>query len=218
MTREWLVYGSGGFAKEVAWLIESCSTSEDPCQIRGFIDDDVAQHGKWVNEIPVMSFEDAKRLHPTAEILVGIGAPTVRQTVTEKVKAADFRLGTLVHPRVERSRWVTMDEGTIICAGCILTTNISLGKSVQINLDCTIGHDVILEDYVTLAPGVHVSGWVLLRRGVYVGTGAVFVNGTKDNPLIVGENAVIGAGACVTKPILAGETVVGVPAKALQKR
>ena len=119
----------------------------------------------------------------------------------EQVEKNGFQSENLIHPRTEMSRWIEMGEGAVICAGCILTTNITIGKLVQINLDCTIGHDVILGDYTTLAPGVHVSGWVHFGKRVYVGTGAVFINGTAENPLVIGDDVVIGAGACVTKSI-----------------
>jgi acetyltransferase-like isoleucine patch superfamily enzyme len=109
---------------------------------------------------------------------------------------------------------VQISEGTVICAGCILTTNIRVGPHAQINLDCTIGHDVVLEEFATLAPGVHVSGWVHLGARAYVGTGAVILNGTADAPLVIGDDAVIGAGACVTRSVAPGTTVVGVPARA----
>jgi serine acetyltransferase len=89
---------------------------------------------------------------------------------------------------------------------------------VQINLDCTVGHDVVMGDYTTLAPGVHVSGCVRFGQRAYVGTGATIINGTQDAPLIIGDDAVIGAGACVTKSVPTGLTVVGVPAKPLQRR
>jgi acetyltransferase-like isoleucine patch superfamily enzyme len=106
----------------------------------------------------------------------------------------------------------------VICAGTILTTNITLGDHVQINLDCTIGHDVELEEYATLAPGVHVSGCVRIGSGAYVGTGAVIINGDQEQPLTIGTGAVIGAGACVTRSVEPGTTVVGVPAKPMGKR
>jgi sugar O-acyltransferase (sialic acid O-acetyltransferase NeuD family) len=126
-------------------------------------------------------------------------------------------LATLVHPRVEKSRWVTIGSGVVICAGNILTTNITIGDNVQINLDCTVGHDVQLAEYATLAPGVHVSGCVTVGRRVYIGTGAVIINGTQQEPLTIGDDAVVGAAACVTRSVAAGATVVGVPAKALSK-
>jgi UDP-3-O-[3-hydroxymyristoyl] glucosamine N-acyltransferase len=97
------------------------------------------------------------------------------------------------------------------------TTNIRLGHHVQINLDCTIGHDVVMGDFTTLAPGVHVSGWVHFGKRVYVGTGAVLINGTEDRPLTVGDDAVIGVGAVVTKSVPTGETWGGVPAGLLRR-
>ena len=88
---------------------------------------------------------------------------------------------------------------------------------VHVNLDCTIGHDVKIGAYSTLAPGVHVSGNVHIGEGVYIGTGANIINGTSDKPLIVENGSVIGAGACITASTEANALYVGVPAS-LKKR
>jgi acetyltransferase-like isoleucine patch superfamily enzyme len=106
----------------------------------------------------------------------------------------------------------------VVCAGSILTTDIAVGNHVQINLDCTIGHDVELDDYATLAPGVHVSGYVSIGRRAYIGTGATIINGTADRRLTIACDAVVGAGACVTRSVESGVTVVGVPAKPIGKQ
>lgn len=211
------IYGGGGFAREVAWLIESCNVPEEKYRIVCFIDDNSAIQGQVLNEIPVLSFEDACEKFPRFQIISGIGSPQIREKTMQKVAAAGIDMGTIIHPRAEKSRWVEIGSGSVICAGNILTTNITLGKHVQINLDCTIGHDVIMGDYTTLAPGVHVSGWVHLGKRVYVGTGANIINGTSIKPLVIDDDAVIGAGACVTKSISNGVTVVGVPAKPLHR-
>ena len=50
------IYGAGGFAREVAWLAETC---DGDCQVVCFVDDNPALVGKPVNDIPVMSLEDA---------------------------------------------------------------------------------------------------------------------------------------------------------------
>jgi acetyltransferase-like isoleucine patch superfamily enzyme len=114
------------------------------------------------------------------------------------------------------SKWIRADVGTIVCGGCRLTTNIQLGRHVHINLDCTIGHDVNIGDYTTIAPGVHISGFINIGKRVYIGTGAVFVNGTESSPLVVGDDSIIGAGACITKEVPPGITVAGVPARPLR--
>jgi sugar O-acyltransferase (sialic acid O-acetyltransferase NeuD family) len=215
MTEKIAVYGGGGFAREVAWLIQSCNRDRKIYEVVCFIDDDVRLQGQIVNRIPVFSFQQAIRDFPGIGVVGAIGNPQTRQTVMEKAVNAGFRMTTIIHPNVDYSEWVDIGPGSVICAGSILTTNIRLGKQVQINLDCTIGHDVIMGDYTTLAPGVHVSGWVYFGKRVYVGTGAVIINGIEGKPLIIDDDAIVGAGACVTKSVLSGVTVVGIPAKPL---
>jgi maltose O-acetyltransferase len=53
----------------------------------------------------------------------------------------------------------------------------------------------------------------MLRERVFVGTSSVIVN---KPGLTVGEGAVVGAGAVVTKDIPAGATAVGNPAKRIE--
>lgn len=210
------IYGAGGFAREVAWLAQSCSNAEQIIEVVCFIDDDMSTHGELLNNIPSMSLEMARNQFPEATVVGGVGSPKTRQLLMEKAAVAGFGFTSLIHPNVEYSQWIEMGAGAVICAGNILTTNITLGDHVQINLDCTIGHDVVMGDYTTISPGVHVSGWVHVGKRVYVGTGAVFINGTRESPLVVGDDAVIGAGSCVTRSVPPGVTVVGVPAKAIR--
>lgn len=212
-----VIYGGGGFAREVAWLVRSCNQGTSNYEVVCYIDDNEASQGSMLNGISVMSFETAREQFPQAGLVAAIGSPRIRERVVDKAAAAGFAFETIVHPRVECSEWVEIGRGAVICAGSILTTNIILGQQVQINLDCTIGHDVVMGDYVTLAPGVRVSGCVHFGRRAYVGTGATIINGTPEAPLIIGDDVVVGAGACVTKSVPAGLTVVGIPAKPLQR-
>jgi sugar O-acyltransferase (sialic acid O-acetyltransferase NeuD family) len=208
MTAPLAVFGAGGFGREVAWLAEACGR-----EVAYFLDDN-PQVAK-LNDIPVTTLDElVRRGEHEIEIAIGVGSPKARETIAKRVLAAKLSFAELVHPRTEKSRWITWGQGVVICAGNILTTNITLGDQVQINLDCTIGHDVRLGDYATLAPGVHLSGWVFVGARAYFGTGAVVINGTADAPIVIGDDAVIGAGACVVKSIPAGVTAVGVPARA----
>lgn len=211
------IYGAGGFAREIAWLIEACNQPGPTYELVGFIDDDPSLHGTVLNDVLVMRPPEARRRFPDARVIVAVGAPRTRELLIGKAAALGFGFATLIHPRVERSPRIEIGDGTVICAGNILTTDIRLGRHVQINLDCTVGHDAILGDYTSLAPGVHVSGWVHFGQRVYVGTGAVILNGTAEAPITIGDDAVIGAGACVTKSVPPQTTVVGVPARPLER-
>jgi len=211
------VYGAGGFGREVAWLAQKIFDKNHEFEVVCFIDDDPKICGTQFNDLKVLSLSQAKKAHADLCVVSGIGVPNVREKTIKKAIAAGFSFSTLIHPNVEMSQWIEIGEGTVICAGNILTTNITLGKHVQINLDCTIGHDVVMEDYATLAPGVHLSGYVHVGERVYIGTGAVIINGIKGKPIVIGKDAVIGAGTCVTKSIPPSETWVGVPAHLLRK-
>ena len=205
-----VVYGAGGFAREVCWLAEACPEAGI---VVAMVDDDPAQHGASLNGIAVCGLEEARRRFPSARMTVAIGSPQQRAAAVERAAAAGFTFASLIHPRSERSRWIEMGDGVVICAGSILTTNIRIGQQVHINLTCTIGHDVVLGDFVTLAPGVNISGRVRVGDRAYIGTNACIINGEADAPIVIGADAVIGAAACVTRSVAAGTTVVGVPAR-----
>jgi len=208
------IYGAGGMGRSVAWLAESL---KDQWDLVCFIEDDPSFKGQTMHGIPVMDIASAALAFPDIAVVSSIGSPRDREASMVKVQAAGLSIGTLIHPETKMSRWVDIGKGTVICAGCTLTTEVRIGRNVQINLHCTIGHDTAYEDYATLAPGVHVNGHVHLGKRVYVGTGAVFVNGSEKNPIVIGDDTIIGAGAVVTRS-LSGGTWGGVPAKPLRKR
>jgi acetyltransferase-like isoleucine patch superfamily enzyme len=60
---------------------------------------------------------------------------------------------------------------------------------------------------------VKVSGRVRIGARAYIGTNASIINVDADAPLVIGDDAVVGAAACVTRNVAPGTTVVGVPAK-----
>jgi sugar O-acyltransferase (sialic acid O-acetyltransferase NeuD family) len=182
-----------------------------------FIDDDREIQAGAVNGIPVLSLDSAYGRFPEAKVAFGIGAPKTRQWAVEKAEGVGFGFETIIHPSVQYSDTVHFGAGVAVCAGSILTTNIAVGQHVQINLSCTIGHNVLIDEYATLSPGVHVSGFVRIGKRVFIGTGAVIINGTDERPLTIGDDVVIAAGACVTRSIGPALLVGGVPAKVLKK-
>ena len=76
---------------------------------------------------------------------------------------------------------------------------------------CGVGHDTIIENYVSLLWNVNISGNDRIGEGVMFGSGSTIIQGKN-----VGMAAIIGAGAVVTKDIPAGATVVGIPAKVIK--
>lgn len=201
------IFGAGGFGREVAWLVEQVGRSGGT----SFLVDDARHPTSPQNGVPVTLLEQV-RVAPGDGFTVAIGDTAVRADKAALCEGIGLRPRTLIHPRVEMSRFVDVGEGSVICAGSIVTTNIRLGRFVHVNIDCTIGHDTVIGDFVTLSPGTHVSGNVVIEAGAFIGTGAVIINGRAGEPLVVGQGAVVAAGAVVTTSVAAGALVAGVPA------
>jgi sugar O-acyltransferase (sialic acid O-acetyltransferase NeuD family) len=213
-----LIYGAGGFGREVAWLLRDYHLAFGRLEPLCFVDDDSQLHGTRLSGLPVIDLATATRLYHGAPMVLAIGAPQTRANVLPRVSNLGFEFPAIVHPSVKRSEYVSIGQGVLICASSILTTEVSVGVHTHINLGCTIGHDVTIGQYCTVSPGVHLSGWVHVGNRVFIGTGAVFINGTQAEPLTIGDGVTIGAGACVTRSVSPGETVVGVPARPIQRK
>ena len=205
-----VIIGAGGFGREVAWLIEDINNAKPEWNILGFVDDTEFLQGKRINEYEVIGDIDWI-INQEINVVVAIGDPVGKKKVIERMKESRNRYPVLIHPSVVYSKSVNFGEGTIICAGNIVTVNIEIGKHVIVNLDCTIGHDANIGDYSTILPSVNISGFVKIEECVSIGTGSAIIQGVN-----IGENTIVGAGAVVVKNLPANCTAVGSPAKPIK--
>lgn len=218
------VYGAGGFAREVAPLIRRMWLHGDamlPDATDGSADvvfvDDSGDRAQEINGYSVISFEElTSPKHNSRKIVVGIGSGEVRSRLEEKCKAAGLEVITAIAPSAVIMDEVSIGQGSVICDQVILTSNITIGLSFQANLNCYVGHDCVIGDYVTFAPRVNCNGNVHIGDNVYVGTNASIIQGSKDEPLTVGEGSIIGMGAVVTKPVPPRSVVAGNPARVIR--
>jgi len=209
-----VILGAGGFGREVLDIIIAQNKVSKRWKILGFVDEDPELKGKVLNGYPVLGSFDWFSKIDLKEIMVvcAIGDNISKKKVVEKAKGLGLTFANVVHPSVIMTEFVTLGEGVIICAGCILTNQITIGNHVIINLDVTIGHDSIIEDFCTLSPGVHISGRNKIGEGANVGTGAVTIQG-----IVIGRWSIIGAGAVVAQDIPDKVVAVGVPAKPIKQ-
>lgn len=208
-----VIIGCGGFGREVAWLIEEINNVNQEWNILGFIDDDTLNHGQIINGYTVLGgFEYLKEKKNIYYVCAIGSAKSRRRIVEEKCSKYNIIPATLVHPSVLMNKKnVYIGEGSIVCASNILTVNINVGKHTLINLDCTIGHDVIIEDYVTIYPSVNISGNCKVALCSELGTGTHIIQGKN-----IGKGTIIGAGTVVIRDIGDNCVAVGNPARVIK--
>jgi len=204
-----VIFGSGGLAREVAFLIEQINGIAPQWNILGFVEKDPHRVGDEVGKYRVRYTEE-ELFDMTVAAAIGIGSPVVIHKIAMRfAESSNITFPNLIHPSVIRDEpRVTLGRGNILCAGNIFTTDIEIGSFNFFNLNCTYGHDVRIADCCVFNPGINMSGGVEMGSRCLVGTGATILQYLK-----IGDEVTVGAGSVVTKDVPAGTTVVGIPAK-----
>jgi sugar O-acyltransferase (sialic acid O-acetyltransferase NeuD family) len=191
--------GAGGFANEIKAHMKDFT-------MKCFVDNEYYKPNNN-NIFPLSEFNPEEY-----EVIVAIGDPELRYNMVQKLPK-NTKYFTFIHPSSQiLGDDISIGEGSIICAGSILTTNIKIGNHAHINLNTTIGHDCIIGDYFTTAPGVNISGNCKIYNMVYVGTNSSIKQGVWINSLTT-----IGLNAGVVKHITDPGIYVGTPALKINK-
>ncbi|MDA1611748.1 acetyltransferase [Bacillus cereus] len=204
-----VVIGSGGFSKQVIEIIEQLNLIKPEYKLLGIVDDNKSLVGTEVLGYEVIGDTDyIKKLSKQQKIqgVIAIADGEIREHISKKLNNVQWI--NLIHPSAVVSNYTKLGEGNIICAGVVINPECKMGNHSHINIGSTLGHDVLMLDYVTVMPGSKVSGNVNLKSKSMVGTGATIIQG-----LTIEENVVLGAGTVVTKNTKPNYLYVGVPAK-----
>ena len=145
---------------------------------------------------------------PAHPCLIGIGSGRVRADLAGRVTPA----APVVDPSAVLGPDIAPGAGSVIFALSTVTTNVAIGAHVHIGRNVAVGHDCTLDDFVSVMPGASIAGDVHLGRCAYVGAGATIRQG-----VTVGAGATVGMGAVVLHDVPAGATVVGNPARPLER-
>ena len=119
--------------------------------------------------------------------------------------------------------FVEIQKNARIGARCKISSHSFVCEGVTIEDEAFIGHGVMFindrHPRATAADGAlqTEADWAcvptLVKRGASIGSGAVILCG-----VVIGERALVGAGAVVTKDVPPGAVVAGVPARTLVRR
>lgn len=208
-----LIVGAKGFAKEVLEILHQLNQTENLVFY-----DDVNTDGPDVlyEQFPVLKTKnEAIHYFKTVDnqFTVGIGNPVLRKKMTTQFEQFGGIFTSTISPLAQIGHFGNrFENGCNIMTGTVITNDITIGKGVLINLNCTIGHDSTIGDFVEMSPGVHVSGNCKIGAYSSIGTNATILP-----KVIIGQNVSVGAGSVVTKDLPDNSLAVGVPAKIIKQ-
>lgn len=144
----------------------------------------------------------------------------------------------MIHP-LSDCQCKSVPESTNIWQYCIVLPNAQIGENCNICSHCFIENEVVIGNNVTIKSGVQLWDGIEIEDNVFIGANATFTNdrypishnkdwkmettkickgasigaGSTILPgIVIGENAIIGAGSVVTKSIPANTVAFGNPA------
>lgn len=207
------IFGCSGFASEIVDICDALQIEE----VLFLSEKELLSNN--INGISVVSEKHVYRLVEEGfKFSIGVAEPSLRKKISQKYTGLTFV--NLIHPSVTFGRLqrdnIAKCQGLTIAAGARFMSGIDIGDFVVVSLNATIGHDCRIESFVSVMPGANVSGNVWLGEEVFIGSGAVILQGSEQEKLYLSKSLIVGAGAVVTKSFSDAGVVVGVPARVVK--
>ena len=201
------ILGTGGHGKVVADTAEVCGWNDIE-----FFDDrwpeiQKVEHWHVSGDTQLL----LRRLQEFDGVIVAIGSNEIRCMKITELLDAQAPLISLVHPAATISRYATIGKGGVAFAGVVVNPYARIGIGSILNTGCSIDHDCCLADYVHVSPGARLAGGVNVGQSSWIGIGASI-----RQSINIGSNVKVGAGAVVVDDTPDDLIVVGVPAKVLR--
>ena len=209
------IFGSSGFGREVMPLVRyqlADAGSEDEIV---FVE---KAAGPMKNGVPVIAQSSFLGNGGARAFVIAIADGTIRKRLQEEALQGGAAPLNVRSRSAEVLDGVAFGAGFILCGHSTISANTRVGLGFHLNVSSYLAHDCLVGDFVTFGPNVVCAGNVVIEDMAYIGAGAVIRQGRPDDAVIIGAGAVIGMGAVVTKSVPPGVTVVGNPARLLEKR
>jgi len=114
----------------------------------------------------------------------------------------------IASPNAIVNELVAGGEAAVVMDGAVINSGATLGMGAIVNTNSTIEHDVILAEWVHVAPGATICGGATIGRFSIIGAGATVIEGIK-----IAADCIVGAGAIVVHDLTEPGTYVGSPAR-----
>lgn len=202
------IYGAGGFGRELACAIHRFNSQKDTWNFLGFFDDGISRgnHNEY-GEI-LGGVEELNKWDTPMDILIGIGASSIRKLIYEKITNDLIHFPNFVSDfRCADSNNYSLGKGNVIL-GTFFSCNVRILDFNVFNGGVALGHDDEIGSYNTFMPATRVSGGVHIGDENFFGVGSIILQ-----ELHIGNRVRVGAGSVLMRKTKDDNLYIGNPAK-----
>lgn len=207
-----VIYGSGGYGREIACLLMRINGVNPTWNLVGFIDDGLTPGEKNEYGVVLGGKEYLNASTKPLSVAMAIGKPQTVKTIIESITNPLIDFPNIIAPDVifmDKDN-VNLGRGNIFCTGSLVSCNTHIGDFNTFNDFVSIGHDATIGNYNAFMTATRVSGIVTIGDCNFFGVNSCMVQGVK-----VGSNTTVAAGSALMRRTKDGYTYIGVPASAL---
>ncbi len=209
-----VLFGAGGFGREVAYLIERINMFQKPTyELLGFlVEKKFLKSGMKVNGYPVLGDEQWLYEHPDVVCTCTIADVDAKARIQTTLMEKGVIFETIIAPGVRIApKYTTIGVGCVIYSDVGISVNVNIGDGVLLNAGVAIGHETNIGKYTSIMPGTRISGRCQIGEQVSIGGHSFIVPRKK-----IGDHAVVAAGSVVFSNVKSRTTVLGNPAKRMR--
>lgn len=214
-----VLIGAGGHGKvalEALRDVRSGRARKRAYTVTGFLDADATLSGSIVAGVPVLGGIDLlprlARARRVGGAFVAIGDNRTRLHYMHVVRQAGIPLISAVHPAAVVSASATVGDNVLVAAGATVSAESVLCDGAIVNTGAVVDHECVVAEGAHVCPAAALAGRVRVGEGAFLGLGCRVIQ-----CLTVGAWATVGAGAVVLQDVPEAATVVGVPAKRIDR-
>lgn len=208
-----LIIGAKGFAKEVLELMH-LRNELDNLTFFDNVSDDLPE--KLYGKFNILrNWDEAKLFFEKTNCFdfnIAVGGPKNRIKLHELALNCGGKFTSIISSNAMIGHYdVQIAEGCNIMQNVFISNSVQIGRGSIVNVNATIGHDVVIGDFAEISPGVNISGNCEIGAKTVIGTNVTIIPKVK-----IGSNVVIGAGSMVKDNIPDNAIAIGFPARILK--
>lgn len=202
LNKELILLGGGGFAVELASLLE-----EDNFNIAGIIS--IERPSASINASWLGGDIVAMKKWSKIPMLMAVGKPLTRAIIYKQIIEAKACMASYIHKSAYVSKNAHISVGAVIYPNATIHSGVYLEDNVFVNSGAVIGHEARICKNTVVSMNASIGGRVNIGSGSYIGFSSCIKEG-----LSIAGGVKVGGGAVVISDInLQNSTYVGIPAR-----